>query len=431
MAGVALGLVGAGCRGGPGSGSETEAGSLSVAETLGGGAQEGFLRADTVRAFTFPVDHGPHPGFRNEWWYYTGNLTAENGDRFGYQLTLFRAELAPPDPASDPGPTAVSDPGAAEAGAGVTAAGPDAAESSWTTRVAWMGHLAVTSEADGDHRAEERFAREALGLAGAESGPMSVWIEDWRIEELPDSVSGADRPRGLGPVRLAASQGDIGIDLRLEAPTRIYLQGDGGLSQKGPEAGNASYYYSIPRMETSGTIRFGEREARVSGASWLDREWSTSALSPGVVGWDWFSLRLSDGWALMLYDLRREDGSVTEFSKGVLMGPSGESIGLDRNQVDLEVLGEWTSPVDGAVYPSGWRLRVAEHGVDLDIRPLLADQEMDLTFRYWEGAVTASGLGPGAAGGGGPAALEGATGPVTGAGYVELTGYAGVVPEAR
>jgi predicted secreted hydrolase len=379
---VPLGLLG-GCER-DGNGVSESAGSLAVAEILGGAADEGFLRADTIRQFTFPEDHGPHPGFRNEWWYFTGNLEGPDGAPVGYQLTLFRAELAPPG--------------------GTETESPEA--SAWRTRTAWMGHLAVTDGRRGLHEAAERFGREALDLAGARTDPLRVWLEDWEVTGTEDGF------------RLRARTGelalDLGVDLELRAESPPVLQGEDGLSPKGPEPGNASYYYSIPRLATGGSIAIGGREVDVVGTSWLDREWSTSALSEGVVGWDWFALRLSDGWSMMVYDLRRADGSVTEFSHAVLMDPSGAKRPLSRSDLELRVLDRWESPVDGALYPSGWRISVPSLELELRVDPLVRDQEMDLAFRYWEGAVRVEGERDGR--------------PVSGQGFVELTGYAGVAP---
>ena len=182
------------------------------------------------------------------------------------------------------------------------------------------------------------------------------------------------------------------------------LQGDRGLSQKGPEKGNASYYYSLTRMPTRGQVTVEGRAYEVTGQSWMDREWSTSALSGDQVGWDWFALQLEDGRDLMLYQLRRKDGSADATSNGTLVGPRGESRHLRLSDFQLQVLDRWESPRSGAVYPAGWRLRIPSENLDLTIEPLLPDQELDVSFRYWEGAVR----------------IEGTS---RGRGYVEMTGY--------
>jgi predicted secreted hydrolase len=214
-------------------------------------------------------------------------------------------------------------------------------------------------------------------------------------------------------MRLRAADGDVAIDVLLDADGEnakpIVLQGADGLSQKGPAAGNASYYYSLTRLPTSGSVRVGETTHRVAGLSWMDREWSTSVLDEGQTGWDWFALQLDDGRDLMFFQIRRDDGTVDPVSGGVLVEADGLTRRLSRDEVGLEVLGRWRSPRDGTSYPARWRLRVPAGQIDVEVVPLLADQELDVSFRYWEGAVQVRG-----ASGGRPAA---------GSGYVELTGY--------
>lgn len=369
--------------------------------TLGGADTAGYERATEVRDLVFPEDHGPHPGFRTEWWYVTGNLTSEAGRDFGFQFTIFRSALAP----SGPG-------------------GPSA----WATNQAYMGHFAVT-DIDGEElRAAEVFARESVGLAGAQAEPLRVWIEDWVLESeggLGGPASGAGDASGgraiaappgdesVFPLRLAADGDDFALELTLEAGKPVVLQGDRGLSRKGPEPGNASYYYALTRMPAEGRVVVDGEGFDVSGLTWLDREWSTSALSEGQVGWDWFALQLDDGWEVMLYRLRREDGTADPLSDGVLIDPEGRRVPLDRgSDVRVTATGTWRSPEDGAEYPSGWRIEVPDRGWDLAVEPAVADQELRLSFRYWEGAVTVEGSGEGGA-------------VVEGRGYVELTGYAG------
>jgi len=352
---------------GRGRGPKSEE-SFALQEVLGGTAAEGFARAQAPRRFAFPEDHAPHRGFRNEWWYFTGNLTTAQGRRFGYQLTFFLAALAP------------------------TAA---KRESAWGSNEVIMAHFAVTDVAGKRFLFAERFSRAALGLAGAGGRPLSVKLEDWSLLET------ARRPWG---VRLAAADPGMAIDLELSALKPEVLNGEGGLSRKSATPGNASYYYSIPRMATSGTIRVGGESFRVRGLSWLDREWSTSALDRDQQGWDWFALQLDDGRDIMYYQLRKKDGSADPFSGGTLVAADGSSRQLKRGEVKLEALGRWKSPKSGASYPAAWRMRVPSQGIDLEITPRLADQELVTGFRYWEGAV----------------AVRGSVG---GSGYLEMTGY--------
>ncbi len=365
-------------------------GALTVSTALGGAdaRAEGYARAVEPRPFQFPEDHGPHPEFRTEWWYWTGNLETEDGRAFGYQFTLFRSALAPAAPQRG---------------------------SAWGARDVYLGHFTVTDVAGGEFHPAERFSRAAVGLAGATARPFKVWLEDWEAASV-----GAE----TWPVRLRAETDAVALELLLEPGKPPVLQGDRGLSQKGPERGNASYYYSMTRMPSRGVVRVDGRTYTVKGESWMDREWSTSALGADQVGWDWFSLQLSDGSELMYYQLRRKDGTADRFSSGTWVPPpgvSGEPVRVSREDMRLEVLDTWKSPRSSGTYPSRWRLRVEKLGLDLTLTPKVADQELPVTVVYWEGAVGLEGT------------REGKS--LTGRGYVELTGYADTHgprrPEAR
>jgi predicted secreted hydrolase len=271
-----------------------------------------------------------------------------------------------------------------------------------------MAHFTVTDVAAGDFHAHERFARGAAGLAGAVAEPLNVWLGDWSIASATVETF---------PLRLDAAAGEVAIDLTLDAGKPLVLQGERGLSRKSSEPGNASYYYSLTRMSTRGTVVIEGDTIAVSGLAWLDREWSTSAMSADQVGWDWFALQLDDGWDLMAYGLRRADGTADVWSDAMIVDPDGVATRLRfGEELALESTSRWTSPIDGVVYPAGWRLIIPSRGWDLRIEPRVLDQELDLSFRYWEGAVAVAGSGEG-----------GAT--VEGRGYVELTGYAGEVPQ--
>jgi len=352
--------------------------SLSVAGALRATNDQGYARALEPRDFRFPADHGPHPEFRTEWWYYTGNLETAEGRRFGFQLTFFRSALAPEMPAR---------------------------ESAWATRQAWLAHFTLTDVQSGTFRSFERWSRGALGLAGAQGEPFRVSLKDWTAEAV-----GGQAP----PMHLAASEENVGIDLVLQQGKPPVLQGERGLSRKSAEPGNASYYYSLTRMPASGTVRLGNESFTVTGLAWMDREWSTSSLGKDQVGWDWFSLQLSDGWDVMLYRLRKKDGTADPASSGTLIGPSGETRPLSLADFAIEDAGEWRSPRSDARYPERWRLRIPSEDLDLEVRPLLADQELDVSFRYWEGAAGLEGTRRGR--------------PVQGRGYVELTGYTEAAP---
>jgi predicted secreted hydrolase len=345
--------------------------SVSVADAMAGDTT-GYRRATEVRPFTFPADHGPHPGYKTEWWYVTGTLTGPDAQPYGYELTIFRLGLAPPD--ADSAPTASGD---------------------WRTNQLYMAHFAVTNGADETFHAFERFQRGGAGLAGARADPFRVWLDNWSMTGSEDSPF---------PMQLQVQEEGIGIDLTLRPAKPRVLQGDRGLSQKGPGSGNASYYYSYTRLDTDGTLALNGDTLSVTGASWMDREWSTSALGPEQEGWDWFSLQLDDGRDLMYYQLRRTDGSPSEFSEGVIVDPDGGTQRLDRSDVSIEVLDTWTSPDGAHTYPVEWRLRVPGEDIDLEITSLIPNQELDVSVRYWEGAVR----------------IEGSA---SGRGYVEMTGY--------
>ena len=391
LAGLAL-LVTA-CGAPPATDPTNETRLLSLVETLGGLDTAGYARADVPRDFLFPADHGPHPDFRTEWWYVTGNLSTGEGREYGFQFTIFRNALAPQDPG-----------------------GP----STWATNQAFMGHFALTDITGARFHAFESFARGGGGLAGAVSDPLRIWIEDWELAAPSTEATfplrlRADSRSSLGGAPATHGATRVELDLSLQSGKPRVLQGVDGLSQKGPEPGNASYYYAHTRMPAEGRVVIGSDTAQVRGLAWLDREWSTSALSDGQVGWDWFALQLDDGWEMMVYQLRRADGSADPLSDGVLIDPEGRRVPLEWGQdVSVEVTGSWESPGDGAVYPSGWRIRVPARGWDLEVEPAIADQELRVAFRYWEGSVRITGTGEGGA-------------DIAGRGYVELTGYAGAI----
>jgi predicted secreted hydrolase len=350
---------------------------LTVLQALGPGPHDdGFARVNRPREFHFPEDHGAHPEFRNEWWYWTGNLVGPKGRLFGFELTIFRTALAPDQ---DPHRS-----------------------SAWAPRDIYMAHFTLSDIAAGRFHAFERTSRGALELAGAKAAPWRTWVLDW------SALGPADDAAAL-PLHLRAQEGDISIDLSLEQGKPIVLEGDRGFSRKGPEPDNASYYYSLTRMPTSGSITAGGERFDVRGESWMDREWSTRALSTEQIGWNWFALRLDDGRELMFFHLRRRDGAKDTWSSGTLVDRDGTPRPLGADDVTVEPIGTWTSPRSHTAYPAAFRLAVPSAALVLQVLPLLADQELDLTFRYWEGAVRIEGTADGK--------------PAKGLGYLELTGY--------
>ena len=333
---------------------------------LSGDTHPGFKRALEVRRFSFPQDSGPHPEYQTEWWYYTGNLQDSSGRRFGYQLTFFRRALSPDEPESD---------------------------SAWASNQIYFAHFTLSDIKNGKFYSAERWQRASLGLAGARAEPHRVWTGDWYVEKEGEVFN------------LNASDDGFSIELSLKAEKPIVLQGEGGLSQKGAEPGNASYYYSMTRLGTSGTIRLNGSVFKVDGLSWLDREWSTSALGQGLSGWDWFSIQLDDGREIMLYQLRKKDGSAGSHSAGTLVEKDGSYSSLKSSEFDIEVLDTWKSAATGVIYPSEWMVSIPGSSIEARVTPYQNNQELNHSFVYWEGAVRVTGEG------------------LSGSGYVELTGY--------
>ena len=373
ISGILLVLALASCAGLGDEGPAEPRARLSAVQAASGSGAAGFARATAPRPFVFPRDHGPHPQYATEWWYYTGNLDAEDGRHFGFQLTFFRSALTPtaPERASD-----------------------------WAATNIYMAHFTVTDVAGGQFHAFDRFSRGAAGLAGAAGEPYRVWLDDWSAE--------GSGPEGMA-MHLRAAQDDLAIDLALTSERAPMLQGDRGISQKGATPGNASYYYSLTRMATQGTIELGGQRFAVRGLSWMDHEFGSSVLEQGATGWDWFGLQLGDGRDLMYVRIRNADGS-SGLALGGLFAADGSVLDFDPTEVALEALGTWRSPHSGVEYPSGWRLRAPAAGIDLRITPWLADQELQVAVLYWEGAVKVEGT------------VDGRSS--VGNGYVELTGYA-------
>lgn len=341
-----------------------------------------FAQATQPGQVKLPRDFGPHNDFQTEWWYYTGNLKAEDGKGnqrpFGYQLTFFRSAVMP-----DAEQEQVSD-----------------AQSSWRGNQLYSAHFTLSDIQDNHFYPFERYSRGGNRLAGAQGEPYDIWLEDWRAAEVEP-----------GQVRLQAKAEGVAIDLNLTQSLPPVLQGDRGLSQKGTEPGNASYYYSLVQQPTQGQITLADQQYEVTGISWKDHEYSTSGLSQGTVGWDWFALQFDDGAALMLYNLRHEDGQPEPTSAGKFIAADGSTQTLALGDWDLDILKSWTSKGSGATYPAKWHLMLPKLGLDIRGQSQMADQELrTATATYWEGAVSFEG--------------QRKDKPVKAQGYVEMTGYA-------
>jgi predicted secreted hydrolase len=333
-----------------------------------------FTRADQVRPIRIPEDHGPHPEYQTEWWYFTGNLEGGGGRRFGYQLTFFRRGL-------DPHP-------------------PDRSSEFAASQI-YFAHLAVTDVESGEHKEWERFSRGAAGLAGAQSPSFRVWLEDWEVEATD---------AGGSELRLRAEADDFRLSLDLETTKPLARHGLEGLSPKSEEPGNASYYVSYTNLSTIGEIALGGEVQTVRGSSWFDHEWSTSALGEGAVGWDWFSLQFESGREIMYYQIRRGDGTIEPVSAGTVVEADGTTRSLGPEDITLLPTETWLSRQSNAVYPVAWSMSIPEEGLRVEIESLLEDQEMNVSFTYWEGAVQVAGEWGGES--------------VQGFGYLEMTGYA-------
>lgn len=347
-------------------------------DTLLGDAPEGFARVTHAVPFSFPKDHAMHPNFRNEWWYFTGRLD-QPGRPLGFQFTLFRFGLTPN--------TEVD-----------STASPD---SEWATDHLWMAHLALS---DGGNELNpqpmfyqaERFGRDTLGMAGATE--QRWWLRDWMVTATSTGW------------HLEAGTEEFQLSLNLKPTRPITLQGDHGFSQKGPELGNASHYYSLTRLDATGEIVLHKpmpETLSVDGLAWLDREWGSGQLSETQSGWDWFAIHLDDGRDLMVYRLRNLDGSASEFSAGVLVDASGQATVLGYDDFIAKPI-DWWRDEEGVAWPIYWQLDIPKHQLTLRVEPIFEDQRWRKSVAYWEGGINV---------------YEAST--LVGRGYLELSGYAG------
>ena len=339
--------------------------------------QEGeqpFRRALPGYVYEFPKDHGAHPGFRTEWWYYTGHLKSKKGRNFGFQLTFFRHALRP----SSKQP-----------------------QSRWALHTLYFAHFAITDEKGGKYRFQEKVSRGALNMAGTKSETYHVWVEDWQVW-----LQGENHI-------LKAGKEDMGIDLALVSNKVAVIHGSDGVSQKAVGEGYGSHYYSLTRMEAAGTIYWQGQFYEVEGLAWMDHEFGSNQLRDYQVGWDWFSVQLENQTELMFYLIRHRDGRADPTSSGTLVYPDGSSEHLPLAEFQVKTLGSWRSKKSGTTYPSGWKLKVPGKKLELKLAPTIKDQELitkkSTLVNYWEGSVRVKGK------------IEGKD--VSGRGYVELTGY--------
>jgi predicted secreted hydrolase len=337
--------------------------------------RDGWAQAISPREFRFPADHGAHEDYRIEWWYYTGNLETRTGRRFGYQLTFFRTgvQKQPENP------------------------------SRWAVRDLYTAHFAISDIQQEQHHFWQRNRRAGIDQAGAETSRLYVWNGDWKAELRGDTHE------------LAASGGDCCIRLELRPIKPLVLHGDGGLSRKGKLEGNASYYYSFPRLDTSGTITVDGIDHEVRGNSWMDHEFSTSLLEEGQLGWDWFSIQLNNNTELMLYQMRLSDGAIDPYSSGTYVAENGDLTHLSVSDFHMQPTATWQSERTSAEYPVHWRIEIPRLDMVLRIEPVFEEQEMvteaTTGISYWEGSISVQGNHDQTR--------------VQGSGYLEMTGYVG------
>jgi len=330
-----------------------------------------FQKAKAPMKLSFPKDFGPHEDYQTEWWYYTGNLETDSGRLFGYELTLFRRGLTP----------------------GL----PEQQGSAWRSNQVYFSHFTLSDIQNQNFYPVERFDRGAAGLAGAQASPYRLWLDDWSIEE---DQSGQIQLHAQGP------ETELNLELSMTKPV---LHGNNGFIIRGTELGNASYYYSIIQQPTQGNVTVQKETFTVSGSSWTDHEFATKPLSQETQGWDWFSLQLDNGSALMLCGLRSLDGSDLPESNGTYISPDGKVVHLNQEDYQIQVLDWWTSSKSRTQYPAKWTIAIPSLDLEMQVSPMMNNQELLVSTIYWEGAVGVSGTQ--------------AQQSINGKGYVELTGY--------
>ena len=332
-----------------------------------------FQQALPGYSYQFPRDDFSHDGYRIEWWYYTGNLKSDNDRPFGYQLTFFRVGLQDSPPINNP--------------------------SSWKVDHIYFAHMTVSDISGKKFHFFERINRKGMKNAGAESDRLHVWNESWSLT-LKEKAH-----------HLQARENGIGLNLHLTPIKKRVLHGKNGISKKGSGIGNASHYFSFPRMETTGEIYLKGETIPVRGTSWMDHEFSSNQLNENLVGWDWFSIKLDNQVELMLYQLRDKNKGKDPHSSGTLIMPNGQSRHIFNHEFTITPKKFWTSPHTQAAYPAAWTITLPEGA--LNVTPDFSDQELynlrSISGSYWEGSVTIKGK------------LNGKQ--VSGKGYVELVGY--------
>ena len=355
---------------------------LVLSMGLIGWAATTFQSALPGYGYEFPRDHAAHNAFKTEWWYYTGHLESAQGQDFGYELTFFRIGR---DPQSG--------------------------------QMAYAAHLALTDVAGQKFHYRQKLNRSGWAVAGSREDWYEVWNELWSARLLGDhQLLDADfSAPNSGMPESAKAEGPTGLHLLLTSQKPPVIHGEQGVSQKAGCRGCASHYYSLTRMRTEGYLVLDGKAMPVTGLSWMDHEFGSNQLAENQTGWDWFSLQLSDGTEVMLYVLRRADGTVEPNSSGSFVAKDGATRHLMLKDFTVTPSGKtWKSPATGGAYPQGWTVRIPSESLELTITPVQPNQELatdqSTGVAYWEGASTVSGIRAGK--------------PLTGQAYVEMTGYA-------
>jgi predicted secreted hydrolase len=337
-------------------------------------AQSPYETAQPGYHYAFPHDHFDHPAYQTEWWYYTGNVTADDSHRFGFELTFFR-QAVDRDPAKD---------------------------KTWDAQDLYLAHLALSDLDGGKFYHAERLNRRGPDIAGVSEAQQKVWNGNWQVQWTSQDQ------------QLQAVGADFALQLHLHPEKPPIIQGENGVSQKAAGSGHASHYISLTRIATQGAITLNGKTYPVNGLTWMDHEFFTTQLDAAQLGWDWLSIQLTDQTELMLYHFRRTDGSADPFSSGTYIDAAGHSTHLRAGDFILQPAGEtWKSPASHALYPIAWNIQIPQLGLSLEARTPLPSQELTgeskLAPSYWEGAIT----------------LTGNRGPqsISGSGYLELTGY--------
>lgn len=357
--------------------------SISFVANAQNPAEEGFLLAKPGYEFSFPRDHGAHENYKTEWWYFTGNMADQSGTEFGYQFTIFRHQL-------------------------ITPRATDSPASTLATPNIYLGHFAVSNISEGVHRHDERLARPELGQASVSFEKMNLDLKNWTLTQSADET-----------ITLSASapEKQFAVNLAMKPNKALVLNGNNGVHVKSSNQDQASYYYSYTNLQTTGTVTWDETTHTVSGRSWMDHEFGSSWLSDDEAGWDWFAIQLENGVDLMIYQLRKSNGTPVSTSEGTIVFADGTKRSLKQEERTMTPLRTWESPETEGEYPVEWLIELPEFESTLTIKARFPEQEM-LTKQstgssYWEGAISAAGTWAGA--------------PVAGKGYLELVGYTGAM----